>query len=511
MKKKLVIYWSRRDFRLEDNPALHEAIEMCRATEALFLPLFILEDYMRAGNADSQFGYPSRYIVAKALPAYAMHFSNFLILKGKAAESIITLCSSLTSTYDIEVFVNEDVYIDFYTQVEKIRDAAITVHVLIDQLTVSRETKSEAGNYYSVFTPFKKAVWKEFLQSPVLEKVDLKNIPCFPIDQIDPALRSARVEQSFESLWNEFSKNRSFKAGDTVYGVNELLNFTPDFDLLDTFYYTEEEATKRFAKFLDTTIIAYKDRRDFLNEEGTSRMSIGLAWGLISARTLKSAIQEKCKHDFIEFGYTKEIPDAYNGATHFISELIWREFYKYLLFQNPSLLHTEFQSKFRGTIDWVTGAVAHKRFSAWVQGKTGYPIVDAAMMQLAKSGWMHNRARMVVASVLTKNLGVDWRWGQEYFRAMLLDLDEASNNGGWQWGASVGADPKPIRIFNPYLQAENYDADGLYQKSCLDADYVSSASPLVPHKEAREEALERYGLNGTEGTRSTKPTPVRDY
>jgi deoxyribodipyrimidine photo-lyase len=113
---------------------------------------------------------------------------------------------------------------------------------------------------------------------------------------------------------------------------------------------------------------------------------------------------------------------------------------------------------------------------------------------------MHNRARMIVASVLSKNLGVDWRWGQEYFRAMLIDLDEASNNGGWQWAASVGADPKPIRIFNPYLQAENFDPDGTYQKKWLSkkADsekYFSNIKPIVDHKQARAEALKRYGLD----------------
>ena len=142
------------------------------------------------------------------------------------------------------------------------------------------------------------------------------------------------------------------------------------------------------------------------------------------------------------------------SARHYISELIWREFYGYLLYHYSHLMNTEFQEKFRGRTRWVPEAEARVRFLAWVKGKTGYAIVDAAMKQLAKSGWMHNRARMIVASVLTKNLGVDWRWGQEYFRAVLIDLDEASNNGGWQWGASVGADPKPIRIFNPYLQAK---------------------------------------------------------
>jgi deoxyribodipyrimidine photo-lyase len=118
------------------------------------------------------------------------------------------------------------------------------------------------------------------------------------------------------------------------------------------------------------------------------------------------------------------------------------------------------------------------------------------MNELATTGYMHNRARMIVSSVLTKNLGVNWLWGQEYFRAMLIDLDEASNNGGWQWGASVGADPKPIRIFNPYLQAENYDKDNKYQNKWLSKEYLSNPPlPIIEHKDARREALKRYGLS----------------
>jgi deoxyribodipyrimidine photo-lyase len=124
------------------------------------------------------------------------------------------------------------------------------------------------------------------------------------------------------------------------------------------------------------------------------------------------------------------------------------------------------------------------------------------MKQLAETGWMHNRSRMVVASILTKNFGVDWRWGQEYFRAALIDLDEASNNGGWQWGASVGTDPKPIRIFNPELQAKNYDKSGAYQKRWLEQGEAfllqSPRVPVVEHKLAREEALRRYGLSKEE-------------
>jgi deoxyribodipyrimidine photo-lyase len=236
----------------------------------------------------------------------------------------------------------------------------------------------------------------------------------------------------------------------------------------------------------------YKDNRDGLSTKGTSKMSLALAWGLISARTLVARIQEHYGESF-DNPFSARVDQ---GAIHFISELIWREFYKYLFFHTPSLMHTEFQARFRGTIAWIGDSEARSRFTAWITGKTGYKVVDAAMMELAHTGWMHNRARMIVASVLTKNLGVDWRWGQEYFRAMLIDLDEASNNGGWQWGASVGADPKPIRIFNPYLQAENYDSDGTYQKKWLGEErYLEVEEPIVAHKDARAQALQRYGLS----------------
>ena len=164
------------------------------------------------------------------------------------------------------------------------------------------------------------------------------------------------------------------------------------------------------------------------------------------------------------------------------------------LSENSTLIQNLLTKYGQNQIIWVDDQTALERFLAWIRGETGYPIVDAAMRQLAATGWMHNRSRMIVASVLTKNLGVDWRWGQEYFRAVLIDLDEASNNGGWQWASSTGSDPKPIRIFNPYLQAENYDQKNLYQKKWLPQNYKSR--PIIEHKLAREQALIRYGQCG---------------
>jgi deoxyribodipyrimidine photo-lyase len=180
------------------------------------------------------------------------------------------------------------------------------------------------------------------------------------------------------------------------------------------------------------------------------------------------------------------------GIQTYISELIWREFYKYILYHNPTVLNEEFQKRYKNKIEWRENKEALKFFKLWIQGKTGYDIVDASMRELANTGQMHNRSRMIVASILTKNLGIDWRWGQEYFRAILADLDEASNNGGWQWSASVGSDPKPIRIFNPYTQADNYDEYKEYRDKWLGKDYKLEA--IIEHKQARQEALIRYGL-----------------
>ncbi len=507
--KKVNIYWSRRDFRLHDNPALYECVQNCRETHSEFLPIFILENYMLKAEPKFQFGYPSRYFLAKALPEFGKHFENFLLLKGRGAETILEMQTELISKYknglELQLYVNEDVYIDFYKQIKKLKKHNIVVKVFNDQLTVDKETKSNngLGNYYSVFTPFKKAVWKEFLNSKVLPKPDLKSLKYVKINHIN------KVENTFETIWHEFSKNRKLEIlvenKKEVVDIEQLLDFKPDFQNLENFIYEEFEAQKHFKKYLEHELRNYKENRDSLEKDQTSKMSLPLAWGLVSARYLKKEIVEHFDDDFSEINWFK-IDDKLAGSIQYISELIWREFYKYLFHHKPELMNEEFQEKFRYKVKWVDSKIAKERFQAWIKGETGYKIVDAAMMQLAKTGWMHNRARMIVASVLTKNLGVDWRWGQEYFRAMLLDLDEASNNGGWQWGASVGADPKPIRIFNPYLQAENYDKKNIYQKKWLGDDrFFFGPEPLVDHKVARNDALKRYGLS------QEKDGEVRDY
>ena len=481
---------------MHDNRALTHAIAESAKENIPLLPLFIHEDYMRADDPAFQFGHPSRLFLEQAIPQFAEHFPFFLQAYGKAARTLI----QLSERYDCTIHVNEDVYPDFYTQVEKLRSAGIRVFVYADMLTVSKETRTGSGGIYSVFTPFKNAVWAEFVTTQTT-----------PLAHPSTAPQLSTTEQHF--LMRTYGKPTKSASTRTLrVGTHAVHLDTPLCDI-NGWYTNEAAALAYFKAYLAAGLMdRYKNERDSLALDArvlrhgsvqlygaNSRMSLALTWGLISARTLVAHIEQHYKTSFTPAPSGTSL----TGAVHYISELIWREFYKYLFFHRPDLMHTEFQKKFQGTVEWVDDTEALRRFKAWMHGRTGYPLVDAAMMQLAHTGYMHNRARMVVASVLTKNLGVDWRWGQEYFRAALIDLDESSNNGGWQWGASVGADPKPIRIFNPILQAEQHDADGAYQKRWLPKEYQAHPpEPIVPHKDARADALRRYGLL------KTKP---RDY
>ncbi len=508
MKTNLIIYWSRRDFRLRDNNALYQAAKYSEENNILFLPIFIIEDYMQKSGTDFQFGLAQREILTRSLPNFSNNFKkdksekkneedNFYITLGKPTQ----IFEKLSKIYNIKIFVNDDVYIDFYKQIENLKNIGLDVCVCDDAMSVNKNTKTGTDNLYSVFTPFKKNVWAEFLNKKEIDKIDTTKINYINKAETEEIKREINIleNNTEENIRKIFDTKRIFAAGNNTFDIAELLgDIKIDFD---AFLYDEEKILSSLDVYTKQDMENYKSDRDSLEKNRTSRMSTYLAWGLISPRTIKNKIQKHFDYDFLNA--LNIISDKYTGPTIFISELIWREFYKYLMYHKPYLMHTEFQEKFRGTIKWVDDETAKHRFTSWIKGDTGYKIVDAAMMELARTGVMHNRSRMIVASVLTKNFGVDWRWGQEYFRAMLMDLDEASNNGGWQWGASVGADPKPIRIFNPYLQAENYDASNAYQKKWLTQDrYYFEMPPIIEHKIARDEALSRYNL---------KSGGVRDY
>jgi len=213
-------------------------------------------------------------------------------------------------------------------------------------------------------------------------------------------------------------------------------------------------------RWLRSGVARYDRRHDLLHADGTSRLSPYLHFGCVSVRELE-----------------QRLPDG-KGPDAFRRQLCWRDFYHHVLHAHPDNARREHQERYRG-LRW---SYAQKRFEAWTEGRTGFPLVDAGMRQLRREGWMHNRARLVVGSFLTKDLGTDWRLGEGWFMRLLVDGDEASNNGNWQWIASVGVDPEPYyrRMYNPVRHMERFDPEGRYVR-----EYVPELR-AVPDRYLRE-------------------------
>jgi deoxyribodipyrimidine photo-lyase len=252
----------------------------------------------------------------------------------------------------------------------------------------------------------------------------------------------------------------------------------------------------------------YDRTRDFPAFDGPSYLSVHLRFGTVSIR-----------------GLARQALDAMrltenSGASTWLSELVWRDFYFMILHHHPHVTERAFKPEY-DAIDWERGEHAVSLFHAWQEGRTGYPLVDAAMLQLNQTGYMHNRLRMVTASFLIKDLGIDWRWGEQYFAEKLNDYDLAANNGGWQWAASSGCDAQPyFRIFNPVTQSEKFDPEGKFircylpQLAKLQDKYIHAPwlapvthlrqagvvlgknypEPIIQHDAARKRTLERYAV-----------------
>jgi deoxyribodipyrimidine photo-lyase len=263
----------------------------------------------------------------------------------------------------------------------------------------------------------------------------------------------------------------------------------------------EARGRERFSQFLAEDISHYGEGHDALGEDRTSRLSPYLHFGCVSPREIEQRLEGGA------------------GPEAFRRQLCWRDFYHHVLLHHPQNAKSEFQARYRGKLKWSR---SERQFEAWCAGRTGYPLVDAGMRQLQREGWMHNRARLVVGSFLTKDLGIDWRRGERWFMGMLIDGDEANNNGNWQWIASVGVDPQPVfrRIYNPARQMQTHDPEGRYVRryvpelAAVPEEYLSEPwtmppqrqrevgcvigedypEPIVDHAEARREALERYRL-----------------
>ncbi|MEM1158837.1 MAG: deoxyribodipyrimidine photo-lyase [Verrucomicrobiota bacterium] len=439
---KRAVVWFRRDLRLSDNTALAQAL---RAADEV-VPVFVLDPSILESKSTGSRRVAFLLGCLKSLQNNLEHIGSELILRyGDPAE---VLPEVLQATDANEIHWNND-----YEGYARKRDQAVrqacqqsevSVNVHEDQcLCEPGSILKDDGAPYVVFTPFSRK-WKDLYA-----------------DQ--PRPRPGSLKKSWSLKGDPIPE-----PDDLGHGIRINLPETG-----------EKAAKARLDQFIKDSIATYDQDRDFPDLDRTSRLSADLRFGSIGPRTVHAAAAK---------AYAKGGAVS-RGAEIFISELIWRDFYKHILFHYPHVESGAFRQEY-DALEWENDK---ELFQAWCEGRTGFPIVDAAMRQLNSTGWMHNRLRMIVASFLTKDLLIDWRWGERYFMDKLLDGDLAANNGGWQWAAGTGTDAQPyFRIFNPYSQAKKFDPEGKFIEKWVGETDPSTYHPIVDHSIQRQKALALY-------------------
>lgn len=457
------LVWLRNDLRVYDNQALFEACQAGLPVVALFVatPDSWLQHFMAPMKQDfirRRVQQLQTELAALNIPLLAIEGSHYSALPELMQQLIDAGAEALYGHTEYELR-------------ERMRDRKVSATFAnagkacywFDRKAVMQPGSilSKTGGIYQIFTPFKKT-WLTGLREA--------GVRCFPKPKMMPDIKLQLPELPL------------MKQGDgssLAYTVDEL------------------QVLEQMRQFCRDKVAFYQAERDFPALDGTSSLSAYLAIGVISAQQCISRLQLEAANDWDR---------EKSGAAVWLSELVWRDFYHHILMAFPELIkHKAFQKDTDGIV-WPNNPAL---FQAWCDGKTGYPIVDAAMRQLNQTGWMHNRLRMIVASFLVKDLHIDWRWGEQYFMSKLIDGDFAANNGGWQWAASTGTDAAPyFRIFNPVTQSERFDPDGVFIKRMLPelaevpkkqihwphplpmwSDYVK---PVVDHSKARLKTLELF-------------------
>ena len=423
------IVWFRHDLRIYDNPALFRAAE---AQEGVLAVYFICHEMIKNHVvAPVQIDFIRRHLLQINIDLAELKIPLVIIAVDKTAE-IIPHLQKLAKQHQVEeLFINAEYPLDEFTRdkqvSEALREQGLVVKRFHDRVIIPPGmVRNGKGEPYKVFTAFKNN-WLQ--QAKVLPLQPLKK-PATQPEHITASLTDEKINQLFIG-----------------FQLHDLSALWPA---------GEKEASKRLKSFVKHRIGDYQAARDFPQLEGTSQLSPYLALGSISPRQcITAALQAN----------QGELDSGNTGITIWISELIWREFYMHLVVDFPAVCKFNAMQKHTEAFPWRHDK---KLFQAWCDGETGIPIVDAAMLQLKATGWMHNRLRMVVAMFLTKNLQIDWRMGEHYFMTQLIDGDFTANNGGWQWSASTGTDAAPyFRIFNPVSQSQRFDADGAFIKRYL--------------------------------------------
>lgn len=460
-----VVVWFRRDLRLSDHVALYEAMQ----SDLPILPVFILDDALLQSD---YVGAPRVKFMLAGLDTLDKSLrdcgSRLLVRQGK----VVSVMRDLVDKYNVKtIYFNRDYSPYARKRDEQIQQAFDTV-MCNDRLMVApEEIATNEGNPYTVYTPFKKK-WRS-LDKPMPEPID------YALDE------NRFVETNDESNIPSLAD----------LGFSETIDIPP---------VGETVAYERLQQFADERIYAYAKRRNTLanpfddERNGTSSLSPYIRFGMVSIRQIYATARKAYRQATNEAGR--------DSVNKWVDEVIWHEFYTHVLYHFPHVLQENFSDKYE-RLTWMDD---DDGLQAWKDGQTGYPVIDAAMRQLNATGWMHNRARMIVASFLTKDLLIDWREGERYFMQRLLDGDPAANNGGWQWSASTGTDAQPyFRIFNPVSQSEKFDPDGtfirqwvpelrelsdedIHEPWMLDNPPENYPAPIVDHKQARERTLDVF-------------------
>jgi deoxyribodipyrimidine photo-lyase len=478
----LGLMWFRRDLRADDNAALYHALKNCQKVVCVFV--FDQEILDKLPRADRRVEFIRESLVDLEAQLHSLQpkagDKGLLVVRHAWANlEIPALAQSLGAQ---AVFTNHDYEPQAIARDAQVQAAlakeGIALHTYKDHVIFEREEVLTLGHKpYGVFTPYKNA-W--------LKKLTDYHLKPYPTQRYVAALAADSLAQgvpSLQQLGFEKTNLDSLKIPTGSAGGDAL--FADFFDRMDEYHAT----------------------RDYPAIKGPSYLGVHLRFGTVSIRRLCST------------GYQRMLAGS-EGAKIWLSELIWRDFYAQILANFPRVAQGSFKPEYNA-IEWEQGLGAQALFAAWCEGRTGFPIVDAAMLQLNQTGYMHNRLRMVVASFLTKDLGLDWRWGEAYFAQHLNDFDLSANNGGWQWASSSGCDAQPyFRIFNPSSQSERFDAQGKFIRRYLpQLDKLPNAAlhapwdakPLelqaagvtlgmdyphriVKHDEARALTLQRYAV-----------------
>jgi deoxyribodipyrimidine photo-lyase len=472
------IVWLRRDLRLAD----HAALDYAARTSERVVCAFVLDPQLlrgpRVGAPIVQFFFDSLRVLRAHLRAER---SDLALLEGEFAPVLARLARHVRAQ---AVFYNVDYDPEMRARDERVatalRAAKLAVHEFVDHVyAAAGEVVQPDGRPYTVYTPYRKRWQARFGARPR-----------------DPYASQTAVRGKLLAA--------------AAIGPTRAVPRPEDFDHRSSAAFPIgglEEGQRRLNAFIASGVEAYLDRRNIPAVAGTSHLSAHLRAGTIGIRAcVAAALADQ----------TQRAPKAAANVAGWIGELIWRDFYTGLLVQFPRIASEPFLAAGKA-LKYVHDEAA---YAAWCKGATGYPIVDAAMIQLNTTGWMHNRLRMIVASFLTKHLLIDYHTGERYFEQHLADADLGANTGGWQWSASVGTDAAPyFRVFNPTLQGRTFDPDGTFVRSMIPAlaklpdkfvhepwtvpplvaasagfligrDYPA---PIVEHGFARRRALEVYG------------------